>query len=699
MSSLLKEKLKEYFGHAEFKPGQENIIRHLRDGKSALVVMATGGGKSLCYQLPALLMPGTALIISPLISLMKNQVDVLRNLNIEAHFLNSTLRAAERRDLQKSLSLGDIKLLYVAPETLFNEENLSLLKSVKISFVAVDEAHCISEWGHDFRPEYGRIQELLDCIEEPIPVIALTATATPKVREDIRKSLGMDEEKEFVSTFNRENLFYEVLPKVDPVRSLLSILDRTENKGASGIVYCNTRRHVTRVTDLIKRYHIKAVPYHAGLSKRERAQYQEDFLNKKIDVVVATVAFGMGIDKPDLRFVVHYDVPKSIETYYQEAGRAGRDGKPSTCTLLFADRDLVKVERLVQRGSSAIYHEANRRLLRKLREYAKGGFCRRQYLLDYFGEPQHKGCGNCDNCHNPPPRVEVRDQMLYFLQNLEGSALSKNPISYHLLSSDEKKQAWLIPHARILGLLGEDAESLNLILSSAGKDFLKNPPSSLLLPSQRGADKVSLVSPKDSGEDVKKKELFNLLKDLRDEMARQKKIPPYVIFRDHLLREMADRCLVSEEHLLELQGVGRGKVEKFGRVFLKRIQTYTKDNGPRWTEPIPSYPRTKKAKFKNEIIQKIDYKVPLNDIRDELNLSLEELIAELEQICDSGIQIDIKYELCGRLGERDQEELEKFFRETPEDNVENAIKKLGRKGYPDEEVRLARISFISQFGN
>ena len=720
-SSTLRSKLKEFFGFDSFKGDQEKIIRHLVSGGSAFVIMPTGGGKSLCYQLPALVMEGTAIVISPLIALMKNQVDAIRgfvsgNEGI-AHFLNSSLSRTQLAEVKEDLVSGATRLLYVAPESLTKPENIALLKEIHISFYAVDEAHCISEWGHDFRPEYRRIKSIIEEIG-PAPVIALTATATPKVQSDIQKNLGLLDAKVFKSSFNRPNLYYEIRDKSDPKREIIKFIK--QNPGKSGIIYCLSRKKVEELAELLNINGIKALPYHAGLDAKTRAENQDRFLMEEVDVIVATIAFGMGIDKPDVRFVIHYDIPKSIEGYYQETGRAGRDGQEGVCIAFYRYKDIQKLEKFMQ-GKPVAEQEIGKQLLLEVVSYAESNQCRRKLLLNYFGEDYlQDNCGACDNCLHPKKTFDGQEEMslvielvrsipehfkIEHLANIlagESNSLIKSyrhdKLELFGAGKDHSMRFWcaVIHQGLILHLLSKEIESYGLIsVTSKGIDFYDHP-YPLMLTGER-----DFVEGEDDDDDVPSgakgggggdPALLSMLKDLRHDMAHRLKLQPWVIFSDASLEDMSIMYPVTEEELKNCQGVGEGKAKKFGAEFLKLIGRYVEEN--EITRPDDFVSANKVF-----IIQSVDRKHSLDDIADARGMEMDELIDELEAIVYSGTKLNLDYYITQNIDDDTVSDIYDYFMEEAEsDSIEDAMKELG-SGYEEFEVRLVRLKFLCEVAN
>ena len=720
----LKEGLKKYFGFDQFKGNQQEIIESILAGQDTFVLMPTGGGKSLCYQLPALLQPGTAVIISPLIALMKNQVDAVRGFCAEdtvAHVLNSTLSRSQLEEVKQDVRQGRTKLLYVAPESLHKAENIKLLQEIPISFYAVDEAHCISEWGHDFRPEYRRIRSIVMEIAER-PIMALTATATPKVQHDIMKNLGMESATVFQSSFNRPNLLYRIQPKTeeterDIVRFILS------NPRKSGIVYCMRRTQVMNLSEVLQANGIKALPYHAGLDAKERAENQDAFIEERIEVIVATIAFGMGIDKPDIRYVIHFDMPKSLEGYYQETGRAGRDGGEGVCIAYYDPKEMERIERL-SKGKSVADQEIARVLLRETADYAETNICRRSFLLSYFGERyEADNCGSCDNCLLPKTKVEAKELLVnlleavsslkekfdadYVIAILRGETNSDIESFHHEdlecfgSGQDHEESTWttVIRQALIAGYLKKDVENYGLLkLTPAGKKYLKKPTSFKIVDTdEEGEDLPSSGSSGTSGESTDPV-LFSIMKDLRKKMAQQNNVPPYVIFLDASLEAMATLYPITMDELQNIPGVGAGKAARYGQKFLEVIRRHVEENEIERPADIRVRTRPDKSKLKINIIQQIDRKVALDDIAIALGLDFELLISEVEAIVYSGTRININYFIEEVIDEDRIEDIYEYFKESTTDDINEALSELG-SDYSEDEVRLIRIKFLSELAN
>ncbi len=719
----LNEQLKHYFGFDSFKGEQEAVIRNLLAGNDTFVLMPTGGGKSLCYQLPSLLMDGTAIVVSPLIALMKNQVDVINGISETsglAHYLNSSLNKAALQQVYDDVHSGRTKLLYVAPESLNKEDNLSFFQSFKISFYAVDEAHCISEWGHDFRPDYRNIRPTINRIGNA-PVIALTATATDKVRSDIKKSLGIIDAKEFKSSFNRPNLYYEVRQKGKDIdKQIIKYIK--QNEGKSGIVYCISRKKVEELAAVLKANDIKAAPYHAGLDSATRSQTQDDFLMERIDVIVATIAFGMGIDKPDVRFVMHYDIPKSLEGYYQETGRAGRDGGEGHCIAFFSENDLRKLEKFMD-SKPATEQNIGRQLLKETAAYAKSSLCRRKLLLHYFGEDYAPdNCHNCDNCLHPKERLEGREALLVVLHAI--MALKKAFSQEYIIDfvkgrptdeigqhghkqleefgsgEDIDPKLWnpVIRQALIEGYISKDIDNYGLLrITAAGKRYVNNPESFMVvedtvfnndIDEDASYGSVSALDPT----------LLSMLKSLRKDVAEKNNLPPYVIFQDMSLDQMATSYPVTEKELGNIRGVGVGKAKRYGKPFYELISKYCEENEIERPDELIVKTVVKDSMKKPKIINLIDRKRSLDDIASTVGLDFEELLDEIDTIVYSGTRLNIDYCINEELDEEDVEDIYEYFRESDTDSMEDAMDELGDT-YTEDQVRLVRIKFISEMGN
>ena len=728
MDSKLHEVLKKVFGFDSFKGNQEAIIRNVLANRDTFVIMPTGGGKSLCYQLPALMKEGTAIIVSPLIALMKNQVDSIRSFGTNsdvAHFMNSSLSKQEILQVRKDIKDLKTKLLYVAPETITKEENIEFLKKVKISFYAIDEAHCISEWGHDFRPEYRRLRPIIDAIGQQVPVIALTATATPKVQQDIQKNLAMMDASVFLSSFNRPNLYYEVRPKTkNAVKEVIKYIKG--HPGKSGIVYCLSRKKVEELAETLNINGIKALPYHAGLEAHVRRQNQDKFLMEKVDVIVATIAFGMGIDKPDVRFVIHFDMPKSLEGYYQETGRAGRDDGEGNCIAFYSYEDIQKLEKFLK-GKSVSEQEIAKQLLFETVSYSESSVCRRKQLLHYFGEAMKEdNCSNCDNCLHPKKKFEGKQYVQLVLETvlavkqqykqkhliniLLGKATANikqfkhNKLAEFGKGADKDEKFWnaVIRQSLIERLLLKDIDTYGLLkVSPEGQKFLKKPFSVMLVDDHdfENPEEEELFEAMGSKSSTADKTLFALLKDLRKEIARKEKLPPFVIFQDPSLEDMAIQYPISIDELKQIQGVGLGKAQKYGKPFLDLIKEYVEENDI--IRPMDMVVKSviNKSGLKVYIIQSIDRKITLDDIAYAKSISFDELLSEIESIVGSGTKIDIKYYIDEFVDPYHQEEIFEYFRKAESDSVEQALLELGEDEYNEEEIRLMRIKFMSELGN
>ena len=720
----LTEELKRNFGFDTFKGNQEAIIRNLLAGNDTFVLMPTGGGKSLCYQLPSLILDGTAIVISPLIALMKNQVDAMRNFSAEdgvAHFINSSLNKTAIDQVKTDILSGKTKLLYVAPESLTKEENIDFLKQVNVSFYAVDEAHCISEWGHDFRPEYRRIRPIINEIGVR-PVIALTATATPKVQHDIQKNLGMLEATVFKSSFNRPNLYYEVRPKTANIdKDIIKYIKSQESK--SGIIYCLSRKKVEELAELLQVNGIRALPYHAGMDSATRTQNQDAFLLEKIDVIVATIAFGMGIDKPDVRYVIHYDIPKSLEGYYQETGRAGRDGGEGQCITFYINKDLQKLEKFMQ-GKPIAEQEIGKQLLLETAAYAESSLCRRKILLYYFGEEyEEDNCGNCDNCLNPKKQVEAKDQLCAVLETIialkekfkaeyvidvllgkeTSQILSYQHEDLEVFGSGqgEDERTWnaVIRQALIAGYIGKDIENYGLLkVTKAGHAFLKNPVSFKIVKDVDFDEVEEEVPMKGGASCAVDPELYSILKDLRKKIAKRLELPPYVIFQDPSLEAMATTYPITIEELQNIPGVGAGKAKRYGEEFVKVIKAHVEENEIERPEDLRVRTVANKSKLKVSIIQAIDRKIALDELAESKGLEFGELLDEIEAIVYSGTKINIDYFLHEIMDDEYIDDIFDYFKESESDSLEDAIEEFGME-YSEEEIRLIRIKFLSEMGN
>ena len=762
----LKEQLKKTFGFSQFRGEQEAIILNTIQGKNSFVLMPTGAGKSLCYQLPAIVMEGTAIVISPLIALMKNQVDQMVAFGINAQFLNSSLTRAEINRVKAEVISGAVKLLYIAPESLNKQENLNFLKQAKISFVAIDEAHCISEWGHDFRPEYRKIRTIIESIDEKMPIIALTATATPKVQIDIQKTLNLEDATVFKSSFNRKNLYYEIRSKKDIDKQLIRFIK--SHNGKAGIIYCLSRKRVEEIAELLHVNSVKALPYHAGLEPQVRMTNQEAFLNEEVDVMVATIAFGMGIDKPDVRFVIHYDAPKSLEGYYQETGRAGRDGLDGTCILFYTYDDILKLDKF-NKDKAVTEKENAKILLSEMVYYTNLGVCRRKQLLHYFGEHMAENCGFCDNCMHPTPTFKAEDEVSLvlkavqqtgeqfdaehiadflegksnsFIQSHEQEKLSlfgsgkvvswikpevdeededdededadedvpKKPKMRKTASKpvpiEDEKSAWIsfIKQMAIFGLLDKDIENYGVLrLSDAGKAFLKE---SFPVTFYKDHDYEKEAEPTENddegaalGAKAYDDALFEILKTLRKKIAKEKNLPPYVIFQDPSLEEMATTYPTTQDEMAQINGVGMGKVVKFGKPFLEVINRYVEENEIETAKEVVVKSTVNKSKIKIYIIQQVDRKIDLDLIAEQKEVSMSELIEEIETICFSGTKLNLDYYINQVIELDKQEEIYEYFMSADTDNIAEALENCDIEDVTEEELRLMRIKFLSELAN
>jgi ATP-dependent DNA helicase RecQ len=718
-----KEALEQFFGFSQFKGDQEDIVQSVLDGRDTFVIMPTGGGKSLCYQLPAVMMEGTAIVVSPLIALMKNQVDAIRAFSSEdgiAHFLNSSLTRNEALQVKKDITSGRTKILYVAPESLTKKENVEFLSEINISFFAIDEAHCISEWGHDFRPEYRRLRTIFDEIKR-VPVIALTATATDKVQEDILKNLDISNANTFKASFNRPNLYYEVRPKRDVNREITRFVKQYE--GRSGIIYCLSRKKVEEVAETLSVNGIKALPYHAGMDAGQRASHQDKFLMEEVDVIVATIAFGMGIDKPDVRFVIHHDIPKSLESYYQETGRGGRDGGEGRCVAFYSYKDIEKLEKFLQ-GKPVAEQEIGKQLLQDTVGYAETSMCRRKYLLHYFGEEMEgTTCGSCDNCMHPQESFEAkadlalmldavieskeRHRAKYICDLLTGTETSEiktykgENLKIYGKGSSKDNRHWmaLFRQALVHGFLHKDIETYgNLSLTDLGKKFKKKPWSiTFVLERDYGAEEAAEEAG-GGGRGAADERLMALLRDLRQQIARKQKLPPYVLFQEPSLEEMTVRYPRTIEELTQISGVGPGKAQKYGKPFVELIAAYVEEHNIERADDVVVRSVVNKSGNKVHIIQNIDKRLPLDAIARGKGLTMDTLLTELESIVTSGTKLDINYHINEVLESDSQEELMDYFRESETDDIEAASQEFDN-AYSEEELRLVRLKFMSEVAN
>jgi ATP-dependent DNA helicase RecQ len=724
VDKTIHDYLKKYFGFDTFKGNQEAIIKNILEGRDTFVLMPTGGGKSLCYQLPAVVKTGTAIVISPLIALMKNQVDAMRNFSTDddvAHFLNSSLTKTEIARVKKDVLSGKAKLLYVAPESLTKEDNIDFLRNIDISFYAIDEAHCISEWGHDFRPEYRRIRPIIDIIGRS-PIIALTATATPKVQHDIQKNLGILEADVFKSSFNRPNLYYEVKSKQDVTKEIIKYIKN--NPGKSGIIYCLSRKKVEEMAEILKVNGIKALPYHAGMDSATRTSNQDRFLMEEADIIVATIAFGMGIDKPDVRFVIHYDIPKSLEGYYQETGRAGRDGGEGNCIAYYSYNDIMKLEKFMQ-GKPIAEQEIGKQLLLETVSYAESSVCRRKLLLHYFGEEYaRENCEACDNCLHPKAQFEGSEAVVNVLETilavkekfkadhianiLSGKVTSAiksykhHKLEFFGIGEDKDEKFWnmVIRQALIAKFLEKDIESYGLLkLTRKGMEFIEKPTSFMLAEDHDYADTTDEENAFGARTAAVDDELFSILKDLRKKISKQKDVPPFVIFQDPSLEDMAIQYPITLDELQNISGVGAGKAQRYGKEFVEIIKKYVEEK--EIIRPLDMVVKSvvNKSGIKVYIIQSIDMKRPLEDIAEAKGLEMNELISEIEVVVNSGTRINLDYYINMVIDEERQHDIYSYFREEAEsDSLEEAIKELGSE-FEEEEIRLMRIKFLSEMGN
>jgi ATP-dependent DNA helicase RecQ len=722
----LKASLRKYFGFDTFKGEQKIIIDNVLSGRNSFVIMPTGGGKSMCYQLPALLLKGTAIIVSPLIALMKNQVDAIRNVSDEesiAHFMNSSLSKSELQQVRNDITAGKTKMLYVAPESLTKKENIEFLTSVNVSFFAIDEAHCISEWGHDFRPEYRRLREIFEKISN-VPIIALTATATPKVQYDIQKNLNMLDADVFKSSFNRDNLFYEIRPKREVEKEIIKFIRK--HKGKSGIIYCLSRKKVEEIAELLQVNGINALPYHAGLDSSTRGKHQDMFLMEEIEVIVATIAFGMGIDKPDVRFVIHHDIPKSLESYYQETGRAGRDGGEGECLAFYSYKDIEKLEKFLQ-GKLAAEQEIGRQLLSEIVSYSETSVCRRKFILHYFGEYfDENGCNkNCDNCKNPRERTEGQEYVLMLLNAislLEETQKAKHYCAFlsgHItadikqykhdlfpsfgIGKEKDEHFWnaIIRQVCVGGLVSKEIDTFGTLkLTDQGKEFIKNPKSFQLIKQHDFSntdddDTVIEVGGKGGAFD---ETLYSLLVDMRKSLSKEKGIPPFVIFQEPSLKDMCFQYPITVEELTNIQGVGTGKAQRYGEPFVALIANYVEDNEIERPQDMVVKTLVNKSVLKVQLIHNIDRKLPLEDIANSQGKSFGELLDEIESIVNSGTRVNINYYINTLLESSDQDEVFEYFTESETDDIEAAYREFDGV-YTEEELRLIRIRFMSELAN
>ncbi len=722
----LKGALRQYFGFDKFKGSQEKIIQNLLGGKNTFVIMPTGGGKSLCYQLPSFLLPGTSVIVSPLIALMKNQVDAIRSLSNDesvAHFMNSSLSKNEIQKVKSDIIEGKTKMLYVAPESLTKKANIDFLTSVNISFFAIDEAHCISEWGHDFRPEYRRLRQIFEAISE-VPIIALTATATPKVQYDIQKNLNMLDAVVYKSSFNRDNLYYEMRPKRDVEKQIIKYIK--VRMGESGIIYCLSRKKVEEVAKLLQINGINALPYHAGLETAVRARHQDMFLMEEADVIVATIAFGMGIDKPDVRYVIHHDISKSLESYYQETGRAGRDGGIGDCLAFYSYKDIEKLEKFLQ-GKPVTEQDIGRQLLNEIVSYSETSVCRRKFILHYFGETfDEKKCNEkCDNCKNPREKMEGKEYVEMLLKAV--SVLDETQKAKHICSflagsntadiksykhdtlpdfgigKERDEHFWnaVLRQATVFGLLSKDIETFGVLsITDEGKEFMKHPKSFILLKEHdfSNTDDDDSIVPVNTKEAVFDDELYQLLLDLRKSISREKSIPPFVIFQEPSLKDMCFQYPITKEELTNIQGVGNGKAERYGSPFIELIADYVERKEIERPQDITVKSLVNKSQLKVQLIQNIDRKLPLEDIAGSQGKSFEDLLVEIETVVSSGTRVNINYYINDVLDQDSQDEVFDYFNEAETDDILAAYNEFDGL-YTEEELRLMRIRFMSEVAN
>ncbi len=721
---VLTEHLQKHFGFDRFKGQQEAVVRSVLDGNDTFVLMPTGGGKSLCYQLPALMLEGTAIVVSPLIALMKNQVDSIRNTGAEdnvAHFLNSSLTRQAINTVKDDVLAGRTKLLYVAPESLTKQENIEFLQQAKISFYAIDEAHCISEWGHDFRPEYRRIRPIVEEIGKA-PIIALTATATAKVQHDIQKTLDMIDAKVFKASFNRPNLYYAVKAKINPDKQIIKYIK--DHEGKSGIVYCLSRKKVEELAELLTVNGISALPYHAGIDAATRSENQDKFLMEKVDVIVATIAFGMGIDKPDVRFVIHYDIPKSLEGYYQETGRAGRDGGDGECITYYSYKDIQKLEKFMH-GKPVAEQEIGHQLLFDTASFAESAICRRILLLTYFGEDYNQACGNCDNCINPKEKVDATTEivnMLKVIQEVKSKykaehitdiligkvsaavkSFNHDKISTFGFGKEYDHHYWnaAVRQALLAGLIHKEIENYGILrLTEKGAKFIESPEKFMLVQNhdfkgEEAEDKAAAPNGGEAGDPA----LFKILKDLCKKVAKKHNLPPYVVFQEPSLADMSIQYPTTIDELIKIQGVGEGKAKRFGEEFASVIKKYVEDNEIERPQDLVVRQVANKSKNKVAIIQMIDRKTPIEDIANSQNLEIDEVISEIEAIVNSGTRVNIGYYLNDLIDEELQGYIYDFFRDSEQGTIDDAVREFANDGLSEEDIRLMKIKFISELGN